>query len=285
MEGKDEELLGAYVVVKKGDVQAWIEEMDEIIQIFGKDPEIKKTTERAKREFEKLLSKPFVSDNAFYKVVETYGFPVRTLVEGKKLKAALMRKTPTLRLAMHTNIIEHSGKNREAGEADLIRERKAAKNEEAFLFVKVVDVRGMMHTKWFEIGEEEGALQVTINPWKIGAILKRVEGEGVILEASVYHYHPNTAPHRNGLSIDDLVAAAGIQAVLSKTTRAKVDFRVIDTDGAYVFSDVTASKVSKWNRSDVWKFLQTSGFERAKFLEKMGIAARFEARTEKLFVR
>ncbi|MFH0884570.1 MAG: hypothetical protein V1861_02575 [Candidatus Micrarchaeota archaeon] len=193
------------------------------------------------------------------------------------------RRSERVVLDTDESVIVYSQRSRRDGESDLAHERDTQRVEEAYLFIRYQDIQGAFHDTWVEVGNREREDAAAIPPFQVAGILKHYSESGRIVEASLYHYHPDspgTVGPESRVSIMDLLAAAKIYEVLGTTIRTPIDFRVVNSDGIYTFYGATFERLRAIDQIDLFRVNALGGRDLVQLLGRYGIGCEFEPRVQ-----
>ncbi len=212
---------------------------------------------------------------------EYYG--VQVDLASREFSSVGKRRSERVVLDTDESAIVISQRSRKEGESDLAHERGTQRVEEAYLFIRQQDPQGAFHDTWVEVGNREREDTASISPFQVAGILKHYSESGRIVEASLYHYHPDS-PGASGpdsrISIMDLMVAAKLYEVLGTTVQSPIDFRVVNSDGIYTFYGSTFERLRAMDPIDMYRVNALSGRDLIALLGRYGIGCEFEPRVQ-----
>jgi hypothetical protein len=247
------------------------------IQGKGADPDLWERLKTIRKALGGFLRSPSV-DPVRFKALCISAQRIFLESQARGFKRMRIKRSKKLMLDTNPRITVVSGKSREEGEADLFEARGKEGKEEAYLFVRHHGKgRKGVPGKWFEVGNKESAGAASISIYQIGAILQLMAKKGKVLEASLYHYHPDVRGRVGSrISLQDLSLAARYYSIVGKLVPASLDFRVVNREGIHTFSGVTFDKILAMGKAGLNRMESLKGAPLARYLRSRSIPCSFQ---------
>jgi hypothetical protein len=260
------------------DVREWIGRLDGQIREHIGQQDIRARLAGIRDGFQALLGAPFVDGPSYGRLCGEY-YGVQVDLAAREFSRSSKRRSERVVLDTDESVLVISQRSRRDGESDLAHERATQRVEEAYLFIRQQDARGAFHDTWVEVGNREQEDTASISPFQVAGILKHYSESGRIVEASLYHYHPDSpgeALPQSRVSMMDLMVAAKLYEVLGTSVQTPIDFRVVNPDGIYTFYGATFERLRAMDQVDMYRVNALSGRELIQLLGRYGIGCEFE---------